>query len=139
MQAQSPQQPVAGPPLRRFAATFRPVLQALSSTDKYMEITINLPKQFADRMRSYRIKVDGVKVGEIKPGESATIIIPDGASIIQANVDWGLSNELNISEVTPNDTLTVKNTFSHKLWIPLVAFYFATFGRSKYLELSKNA
>jgi len=102
-----------------------------------MEVTINRPKQYADLLRAYKIKVDGVKVGEIKSGESTVIVIPDESRVLQVNLDFCLSNELKVSELNPNDTLLVKNSFSHKLWIPFVALYYVTIGRKKYLELSK--
>lgn len=102
-----------------------------------MEITVSRPKQFADRIRAYKIKIDGNKISEIKAGESITISIPENSSIIQANVDWGLSNEMNVSDLSQSDNLTIKNSFSHKLWIPFVAFYYITFARKKYLNISK--
>ena len=104
-----------------------------------MEITLNRPKQFADRIRSYKIKIDGNNVSEIKAGDSISIKIPYGSSVIRANVDWGLSNEYQISNLSSNDTLIVKNSFSHKLWIPFIAIYYVIFARKKYLQLSKDA
>ena len=102
-----------------------------------MDIVINRPKQFADRMRAYTIKADGSKVGEVNSGEKVTVTIPEKSSTLQVNVDWGLSNEVLLSDLNNNDELTVKNSLSHRLWIPLLPLYFATFGRKRYLQLGK--
>ncbi len=103
-----------------------------------MKIEISRPKQYADGLRAYTIKIDGNKIAKIKPGESITVTVPEGASSMRANVDFGLSNEINLSELSSDSKLTVKNTFSHKLWIPFIGFYYATFARKKYLEFQVN-
>jgi len=104
-----------------------------------MNIKVFRPKQYSDKLRRYKLLINGNVVAELKAGHQIEITIPEGSSILSAKVDWCSSNELSISEISPNDTVEVKNSFSHKLWIPFIPIYYITFGRKKYLSIKKSS
>jgi len=102
-----------------------------------MEITIGRDKQFADSKRKYQIKVDGKKLTTISIDEQKTISLPANAKKIIATIDWGMSNEIDISTLASGNTLLVRNSFSHFSWIPFVSLYYSLFNRKKYLTIDK--
>jgi hypothetical protein len=104
-----------------------------------MEIIISRPKQFADRIRAYELLIDGKTISKLKAGEEVRITLPENAKILTAKIDWCSSNEFNLSNVTANENIEVKNAISRKLWISFFAVYAITFKKNAYLSISKAA
>lgn len=100
-----------------------------------MDISITRPKQFADKIRAYKLYIDDIQVAEIKSGKTITISIPQDAKKLYASVDWCSSNEFDLFTIKPGVSLEVKNSFSHKLWIPFLPLYYITLGNKKYLKI----
>lgn len=98
-----------------------------------MRILINRPKQYADTMRAYKIKADNKEIAIINAGDDLEISIPNGAKQLIATVDWATSNSIEVSKLSPNDVLHVKNSFSHMSWVPFISLYYTLFNRKKYL------
>src|SRR5664279_2250666 len=51
-------------------------------------IRITRDRGFADRMRAYRVLVDGQEIGEIRSGETKEFPIAAGPHELTARIDW---------------------------------------------------
>lgn len=51
-------------------------------------IRITRTSQYANKFRAYSIRIDGVKTGKIKDGETFTHAVAPGKHIVQARIDW---------------------------------------------------
>jgi hypothetical protein len=52
------------------------------------------PAKWRDKWRAYRILVDGVQVGKVRRGESASVALTPGAHRVRLRIDWCTSPEL---------------------------------------------
>jgi hypothetical protein len=97
-------------------------------------LTIKRPRQYADMIRRYGIFVDGALAGTMKAGEELALNIPTGEHQVVARIDWCGSNVLNVT-VRPDETTEVEVGSNAMTWAGLLALYYVTFARSKYLYL----
>lgn len=44
--------------------------------------------RYRDALRSYRLEVDGVARGSLKPGQAMTVEVEPGPHAVQARLDW---------------------------------------------------
>ena len=88
-----------------------------------MQVTFSRPKQFADRIRSYEIELDGVPFINIRASEQKTVEIPEGTKSLQAKIDWCCSKKLPIENLKPNQEIVVKNSYSHLALIPFMPLF----------------
>ena len=58
-------------------------------------------------MRRYKIKVDGVHVGDIASGGRFAVSVPVGPHLVQAALDWGRSPEVSVVVVEGADAQLV--------------------------------
>ena len=103
-----------------------------------MEVLIIRPAQFADKVRAYKLEIDGKPCGEIKTGQEITLNIPENAQQLLAKIDWCTSNKFDLAEIRDNERLEVKNAMALKLLIPFYIFYAITFGKNKYLKIERS-
>jgi hypothetical protein len=61
-----------------------------SVADTYIEITRE-GGFWADRLRAYRIYLNGKRVSTIREGESQRIPVPPGLQTVQLRLDWARS------------------------------------------------
>jgi hypothetical protein len=61
---------------------------------------------YRDAVRRYRVLVDGVEVGRIKPGEEFVHTVEPGAHLIRAKIDWSGSADTKVN-VTDGQELDV--------------------------------
>ena len=99
-------------------------------------LLIHRPRQFADRVRRYRIFVDKEFVATISAGASVEIERPPDGSTITAKMDWVRSNSVSVHRLEPGQQLEVRNRMGWRMWLPFAMLYYITFGRSRYLQLS---
>jgi hypothetical protein len=86
---------------------------------------------FSDRLRSYRILVDGNEVGSIANNSTLDLQVPEGSRTIEARIDWGRSKPMTIV-ATPNQTIEIEVS-NH--WGPLLSLWAISFGSGSYLTL----
>ncbi len=88
-----------------------------------------------DRLRSYRVLVDGKEVAEVANGSEIRVDTNPGKHVVQMKIDWCRSKELEVSieagetqvlECGPNAT-------------PLLALVYITVLRKEYLWLRREA
>lgn len=61
------------------------------------EIRMTQPRAWSDKLRAYRILVDGKNVGEIREGSDFTIPVPPGLHTLQLRIDWCSSPEIKVA------------------------------------------
>ena len=94
-------------------------------------LVVARPKAYMDKVRSYRIMLDGQEIGRIKDGSEESLTIPAGQHELQLKIDWAVS---------PTATFNVGEgeivRFNCKpKGNPLTALYYASFGRKNYIML----
>lgn len=102
-----------------------------------MEVIVSRPLQFVDRIRSYKLEIDGEFCGEIKPGQEIRLNIPEQAKTLVAKIDWCSSNIFDLTGLQANEKLEVKNAVPLKVLIPFYSFYAISIARKRYLHIEK--
>ena len=130
-------------------------------------ITIQRTSENFNRLRDFRIYIDGEKIGTIADGETKDFIIFSGQHSIVAKIDWCSSPEISF-DIKDTDTKTFKvggfkggntivlimiglvalyftlkvllqNNYAIFLLLPaaLILIYYITISRKKYLTLTE--
>ena len=94
------------------------------------QITVNRTSEYSNRLRKIQLLLDNQVIGEIKNGEVKIINVNPGKHTFKAKIDWCYSNEIefNINN-EENKEFSLKGTSS------LLALYYITFAKDKYLKL----
>jgi hypothetical protein len=87
-----------------------------------------------DRMRSYRVYVDGVEVAQVANGAEVQTAITPGEHVVQLKIDWCRSKSLNVN-VRPGESLTLECGPNST---PLLALVFITLLHGQYLWLRQS-
>jgi len=88
---------------------------------------------YADSLRSYKIIVNGSKVGTIARDSVLDVEVPSGPLRIEARIDWGRSRPLLI-DAAPDQRIDIE-VANH--WGALLALWAVTFGLGSYLILTR--
>jgi hypothetical protein len=88
---------------------------------------------FADRLRSYKIVINGMQVGTMANDTVLDLEVPSGPLTIQARLDWCRSRPLMI-EAAPNQRIEIEVS-NH--WGALLGLWAITFGFGSYLTLKR--
>jgi hypothetical protein len=89
---------------------------------------------FADRLRQYRVILDGLEIGRIGNGEEKHFDISSGQHQLMIKVDWGRSNAVSLVAVDGQSALFNCGSNLRGMRL-LLAIYYATFGFRNYLWL----
>jgi hypothetical protein len=92
---------------------------------------------YADRLRSYRILIDGKQADTIRAKERKTLTLSPGRHSVQLGIDWATSNSLDIV-AHPGDTFQVACGNNAKGWRLLLLLLYVTVWRHKYLWLRQR-
>jgi len=87
----------------------------------------------SDHLRSYEVVVDGDAVGRLRPGDSATFDIAEGSHEIFLKIDWCRSEKIDF-RVGGGETMRFRCSNRANV---LTGFYWVTFGRHRYIELTR--
>ena len=107
------------------------VQEVLIATDD-VEITIRRLTGYPDRLRSYKIKIDGIEQGFLRPRETLTLSVRAGAHTLSAAIDWCGSNQLPFQAV-PGKPLTFECGNSLRGWRLLLVSVYVLFRKNEYL------
>lgn len=77
-------------------------------------IIITRPKQFINRLRSYRILVNGEELTTVNHNEHKTLELPSGTYTLKAKIDWVSSPEYTLT-VNEKETQTLEIGCSRKV------------------------
>jgi hypothetical protein len=85
---------------------------------------------WTDRLRAYKVRIDGEEVGEIYHGDERTFEVQSGRHEIQLAIDWGRSQPV-VLELADEDEAQLLCHGRN----PLLALFWITAGRSRYIVL----
>jgi hypothetical protein len=85
---------------------------------------------WTDRLRSYKVRIDGEEVGDLQPGDEKTFEVQPGRHEIQLAVDWGRSQPVQL-DLAGGDRAQLLCHGRN----PLLALYWITAGRNRYIAL----
>lgn len=96
-------------------------------------VTISRPRtRWLDRLRAYRLVVDGAVKGEIRAGEEQSFAVAPGRHWVQGRIDWTGSPRLEF-EVGPGETVRLRLAPRAN---PLTGLWFV-FGSTRWLRLTR--
>lgn len=81
-------------------------LQPVSEDRTVPKLTVKRPGEFLDIFRSYKIYVNGEKIGTIHRSSERSFDVPAGNLTIMAKIDWTSSNVWD-GTLSESDTLTL--------------------------------
>lgn len=93
-------------------------------------IEIIRESRYADRIRAYKIVLNGQEAGKVRNGDRTYLEVPAGRHQIQFRIDWGYSQILEFD--VPAGGMTSVSCCGRN---PFTALYYTTFGRNKYVDL----
>jgi hypothetical protein len=107
------------------------------------EIVLRRPAGYrVDRRRSYRVFIDGQKIGSIGAGDTKVFTIASGLHELQVKLDWAASEKAQVDiddddqvefvcgpQITDND-ISLKSGFR--------VMYLMTLGRKRYIDLHRG-
>lgn len=104
-----------------------------------MQVNLKRLRRYSDKLRRYKIIVDGQLVGHISNGEEKILELSDSAHSIYLKIDWCTSPVIQIGPEKSEHKLTCHNSFSGwKMFFLPLPLYYISFGRKKYIALFKN-
>jgi len=89
-----------------------------------------------DKLRAYKIYIDGVHRGDIRVGETKEFPVSDGFHTVQAKIDWCGSNKLDV-EVRDSVVALEVGSFA-EFHSQSHAILYLTFKRYEYLWLRED-
>jgi hypothetical protein len=92
------------------------------------------PSLFVDRIRSYKILLNGKMAGSIGHDSAIEIAAPAGAITLEARIDWARSRPLTINTV-PGERIEIE-VRNH--WGARLGLWAITFGKNSYLLLTQR-
>ena len=96
-------------------------------------LTVRRDKGWADKIRMYRILVDGVEIGQLGEGEVLRQEISYGPHVMEAKVDWCGSRPLRFEAQSADQVVLVRSTL--RGWRTFLALFYVIFNRDGYLTL----
>jgi hypothetical protein len=92
---------------------------------------------YADRLRAYKVIIDGNLVGEIRDGETKEFPISNGQHDLSLKIDWCGSNTIRFT-VAQGDLLTFGARSNLRGPKVLAALWYALFAQSSYLLIEQR-
>lgn len=100
-------------------------------------LTISRDKTYRDKLRSYKIMIDGNCYEEIKCGEIKNINLDPGNHTIYLKIDWCRSNKIDFT-ILENETVEFECGNPISKWRILSPIIYITFLKNKYLWIRKK-
>lgn len=99
-------------------------------------IKITRKNEYADRIRNYKILIDGNLFGTIKPNETISLYLPNGNHNIYLKIDWCKSNKINFT-LSEKENLHFECGNNLKGWKLLISILYITILKNRYLWIKK--
>ena len=96
-----------------------------------MTLIVHRDEGWTDKLRKYKILLDGVEIGRLGEGEKLTHQVSEGLHVIRAKIDWCGSLPLSFDADTEDVVVTVKSAL--RGWRILLAIFYVIFNRHGYL------
>lgn len=98
------------------------------------KIRISRTTAFADKVRAYRVLIDGQEVAQIHDGQTIEIPVSSGRHSIVGKIDWCGSETL-IFEVRPGMTTYFSLNSNVTGWRSMFGMLYLTLWKNEYLKL----
>ena len=115
----------------------QPIGVALSPIVGDSIIRVTRTPSWIDRLRDYRIVVDGVERGRLKAGSAVDILVAAGPHTVVAKIDWCGSPIANVSTESAAAT-TLDCASNLQGFRVLLAVIYVLFLRNQYLTLTQT-
>lgn len=103
------------------------------------QITVTRTTSYPGRLRSYKVKIDGVILGQVRAGSSVTIPVSSGRHSISLRIDWCGSEPIDF-EAKPGEHLYFEGGSNLvNGWGMLFPLLYAVFFPHRYLWLRRAA
>jgi hypothetical protein len=101
------------------------------------ELTVSRsPQRWPDRLRGYRLVVDGKSVASLKRGQSVSVPVQPGHHRIWMRIDWCRSRILDV-ELGDNERVVLTCRSGVRLWLLLFPVYLTVL-RARYISLEQE-
>ena len=100
------------------------------------QITVRRTTSYADRLRAYKVKVDGVVVGLVRARESITVPVSPGRHSLVIRIDWCGSEQIDF-EAQSGEHVRFECGSSLTGWRLLLVVFYITFWTRQYLWLRR--
>jgi hypothetical protein len=100
------------------------------------QITVRRTTNYPDRLRAYKVRVDGVVVGSIHARKSATVCIAPGRHSLVIRIDWCGSEQIDFDAQSDEHVLFECGN-SRVGWRIVAALFYMIFRPRQYLWLRR--
>lgn len=100
------------------------------------QLMVRRTTYYPDRLRSYKVMLDGIIVGSVHAGKSIAIPIAPGTHSLVVQIDWCSSEAINF-DVQPHEHIVFECGNSHARWRMIGAFFYMIFQPHNYLCLHR--
>jgi hypothetical protein len=97
-------------------------------------ISVSRDSGYADRLRDYRVLLDGAEIGRVGHGGEKSFEVAAGRHQLMMKLDWGRSNVLSF-EAGLDQSMKFRCGSSLRGWRLALTLYYATVGFRNYLWL----
>jgi hypothetical protein len=98
-------------------------------------IAVSRDSGYADRLRDYRVLLDGGEIGRLGNAGEKSFDIAPGAHQLMLKIDWGRSNVVAF-DISQDQNIAFRCGSSLRGWRVLLAIYYVSFGFRNYLWLN---
>ena len=100
------------------------------------QIRVRQMTSYADRLRAYKVKINGVVLGSVRAGDSVTIPVSPGRHSLVIRINWCGSPEIGF-DAYPSEPVIFECGSSLAGWRVLLALFYVIFRTHKYLWLRR--
>lgn len=92
--------------------------------------------RYADKLRNYKVILDGSEVNEIADGQELSMKLAPGKHTLRLGIDWAKSNEVSF-DLKNGEDAHFKCASRVKGSAAFLAVFYVIFSPNKYIELEK--
>jgi hypothetical protein len=93
------------------------------------------PGGYTDRVRKYKVLVDGDEIGRVGAGEATSAEVSPGTHEVVLTLDWGRSPPVTVELREGQEEAKL---FCEPNANPITGLYYITLGRKKYIRLHQG-
>lgn len=97
------------------------------------KLTVQRDTGYADKLRKYRVFLNGSEIGQLAEGAVLHQEIGEGSHTLEARIDWGGSRPLKLNASTSDRVVVVRSAL--RGWRVILALLYVIFNRQGYLTL----
>jgi hypothetical protein len=101
----------------------------------HTSISLTRDSGYADKVRDYRVMLDGGEIGRIADGECKTFAVPPGKHALRLKIDWCGSNTVDF-DLSAGGNATFRCGSSLRGARLVLGLYYSIIARNRYLWLA---